>query len=61
MRGVQFRRLDDDETRLIKGDAVQLIALLGRRQVVHHQHEVVGALVDVGVPSAGRADSRGWR
>ena len=56
VRGVQAGRLHRDQAGLVKGDSAQLVALVGRRQVLHHQDKVVGRLVHVGEPAAGRMD-----
>jgi len=58
---VQLRRFDNHAARLFQGDPLQLVARLSRRQIVHHQDEVVGRLVHIRVPEPWRADARGRR
>ena len=61
VRGVQLGGLDHRQPRLVEADALELVALLGRREVLHHQHELAGRLVDVGELAARRVDQRRGR
>ena len=61
VRGVQLGRLDHRQPGLVETDTRKLVALLGRRQVLHHQHELAGRLVDIGEIAARRVDQGGRR
>jgi hypothetical protein len=55
---VQLRSLVHHQEGLLHRHAAQLVALLGRCQVFHHEHEVVRLLVDVGEEDARCVDQR---